>query len=663
MSITYLPQSPALLLFGGGFGVWIAGATTALFSGQKADNRFFASIMLLGSLLFLAGLVVGQNEVFSFVVFSPISFVLAPFALKIDALSKLFLGLLGMVSGTVAVYSTGYLNHFRERIHAGIYWSCTLIYLISMAFVLLSSNAIGFMIFWEMMALSSAALVASQYVKQRAQRAALIYLGSTRVSATFLIASFLWYFHKFKTWNFADWHNSAATVGPALLLLLAIAIKAGIWPFHIWMPYAQSEAPTPIAALMSGAMKKVAVYALIRLLVCNFDDGLIIGYVALFLGTISTLWGILFALIERDLKRLLAFSTVEQMGLIMISIALIFFAKHSGLTLLSELALSAALLTCINHSLFKTLLFLGAGSVEVSTGSRDLSLLGGLGKKMPFTMCCFLIAALAISSLPPLNGFASKWLTYQSVFQFSFKSPQVIDRALGLLTVGVLSFVGALSLACYTKAVGICFLGKPRSEMFSRASERSQDMVAAQMLLAGACIIVGFIVPQILESIRPVLVEVLGVAPSGPSPFALPIWQIALFGALVFGAVHILVYKDSLVSSFVTWDCGYGDLPARAEETGTSFSEPIARIFAPLLQYRISTEIKGKDRRHFPEVIRFETDVKPILEEKLYAPTIAAFAYLSKVLAQLQTGSIHLYLLYFFLTLLVLVGIGIGVHL
>jgi len=659
MSVTVSSLPPALLLLGSGFGVWILGGITALFSGEKADNRFFSSIMGVGSALLLLAVLFGRGDVFSVILFSPINFALAPFAMRADALTLLFLTLLGIASAVVAIFSTGYLNRFRDRIHPGIYWTCTFIYITSMGLVLLCSNAIGFLIFWEIMALSSVALVASDYARQRAQRAALFYLGSAIFSGALLTGSFLWYFHKFKSWDFLQWHNSDATIGPAILLFLAIAVKSGLWPFHIWMPYAQSEAPSPIAALMSGAMKKVAVYALIRLLISNNGDGLLIGYIMLFLATVSLVWGILFALVERELNRLLAYSTVEQIGLIMMCLALVLLGKHYGLTPVSELALTAALLTCINHTIFKTLLFLGAGSVEVATGSRDLSLLGGVGRKMPMTMICFLIGTLSISSLPPFNGFANKWLLYQGFLQFSSDGLQVVDRAIALLIIGILSFVGALSVATYTKAAGICFLGRPRSEAASHASEVSKDMIAAQVILGVACVLVGLAIPQVLQGVAPVVSDVLAMPLAQRDLFPLPMWEAALFGTLVFVGVYALIFKSSPISKFVTWDCGYGDLPARAEETGTSFSEPIARIFAPLLQYRISTEIRGKDRRHFPEVIRFETDTKPILEERLYIPMITAFNYLSKGIAQLQTGSIHLYLVYVFLTLLVLVSIGI----
>jgi hydrogenase-4 component B len=656
-----LVSMPPLIVLGSGLGAWALGSLTALFSGVKADHRFFSSVLLIGSALILGALLLIAGESISLTILSPIYFGLAPFAIRLDPLAGLFLTLLGVVVLAVAIYSPGYLIHFRERIHSGIYWSCMFVFLLSMAFVILSSNAICFFIFWEIMSLSSVALVASDHIRQRAQRAALIYLGACTVSGALLLGSFLCYHQLFNSWDFAAWHNDSSTLVPSVLLLLGIAVKAGLWPFHIWMPYAQSEAPTPVAAIMSGVMNKGAIYATIRLLLLNCEDGMVLGYLALFLGTISTVWGVLFALMERDLKRLLAYSTVENIGLIFIALALAFLTKHNGPPGLASLALAGALLTCINHSMFKTLLFLGAGSVDVAANTRDLSLLGGIGRRMPFAMVCFLIGSLSVCALPPLNGFANKWLVYQGLFNLSFQGAQVTDRAMALLIVGILSFVGALSLATYTKAVGICFLGKGRSDLAITAHETSQGMVAAQIFLAGACVVLGLIVPYVLRMLDPICADILTTSVIRVNGFfPINMGKLVLLAILLVVAVYTLLFnRKPGVSKFVTWDCGYGDLSARAEETGTSFSEPIARIFGPLLQFRITTEIKGKDRRHFPEIIRFETVTQPLLEDYVYGPVISAFQGISKALAKLQAGSIHLYLLYVFVTLLILIGIGI----
>ncbi len=652
---------PTLFSISSGFAVWVVGALVALFNGAKVEHRFYSTLLFIGGALLLAGVLLSQGNLYSITLLSPFYFGLAPFATRLDALASLFLALLAVLSCAVAFYSPGYLAPLKDRLHGGIYWNCMFLFLLSMGLVILSANAISFLIFWEIMSLSSVALVASDHVKQRSQRAALIYLGATTISSALLTGTFLWYHQVSNSWNFTDWHTNSTNLAVPLLLFVGIAIKAGVWPFHIWMPYAQPEAPAPVAALMSGIMKKVAIYALIRILILNGEGGVVLGYLALLLGTVSAAWGVLFALLERDLKRLLTYSTVENVGLILIALSLTILCKAAGLPGLAAIAIAAALFHCVNHGMFKTLLFLGAGSIETSMRSRDLSILGGLGKKMPYTMVCFLIGSLAISALPPLNGFSSKWLIYQSLFQFSFMDLQVIDRALALVIVGILSFVGALSLACYAKAVGICFIGKPRSDSVANVHECTKGMIVAQVLLAGSCILLGLLTRPAMSVLAPSCHEVVSLALDPVALFRLPMIKMTVIGALTVWAVYLLLFnrQSPILRKYITWDCGYGDLPARAEETGTSFSEPIARMFGPLLQYRKFTEIIGRDRRHFPEAIKFETATVPILEQRIYGPTIKALQYVSKMLANLQTGSIHLYLMYVFVTLLILVGIGV----
>ncbi len=283
---------------------------------------------------------------------------------------------------------------------------------------------------------------------------------------------------------------------------------------------------------------------------------------------------------------------------------------------------------------------------------------------MPWTAACFLANSLAITALPPFNGFASKWMIYQSLFKLTMSNAQVFDRILGLSIVGILSLVGALSLACYTKAIGICFLGRPRSELIHQASELSRSSIIVQVFFVAICLSIGLAVPYVMTLLWPACCEVLPKISQTNNLFPLPLRTITFIGgAITLLAIATLasLAKRPLAGlrKYVTWDCGYGNLPARAEETGTSFSESIARIFAPILRYRMITEIQGKDRRHFPEVIKFESVTNPLLEGLIFRPSMKAILILSRAIARLQTGSIHLYLLYVFMTLLVLVGIGI----
>jgi hydrogenase-4 component B len=363
---------------------------------------------------------------------------------------------------------------------------------------------------------------------------------------------------------------------------------------------------------------------------------------------------------EHDLKRLLAYSTVENVGLIIAGVGVALLCKCTAHPLIAAFALAGALFHVVNHGLFKTLLFLGAGAVDIQAHTRDLGFLGGLAKNMPWTMTCFLVGSVAICALPPLNGFGSKWMLYQAFFQLSFQADSVIDRSCALAFVGLLSVVGALSLATFAKAVGIGFLGRSRSEAAARAKECSPGMVLAQIGLSASCILLGLLVPQSLHQLRPICTDGLQYPIDPYRLFTIPQLHLFVIGFFSFLLVYAFIFGRSGLREYVTWDCGYGDLPTRAEETGSSFSQPIGRIFGPLLQYRMITEIKGRDRRHFPEWIRVEVHMLPFLENFIYRPSISALQWLAKALVKMQTASIHVHLLYVFMTMLLLVCIGIS---
>ena len=347
---------------------------------------------------------------------------LAPLAMRIDPLADVFLLVLAVVCCSTALFSPGYMKHLSARVNAGRYWTCVFLFVLSMALVVLAANALTFLVFWEVMALSSVVLVASDLLKHTSQRAALIYMGATRVSTVLLTAAFLWLHYLTGSWDLAHWNFGVLPIGPALLVFIGLCIKSGIWPFHIWLPYAHPEAPSPVSALMSGVMVKVALYAMIRMLVHGQCNNPFISYLALFMGVVCALWGVLFGLMQQDLKRLLAYSTVENVGLILAGIGLTIFGRCFALQEVAVVALCASLLHVVNHGLSKSLLFISTGAVDSSVHTRDLGLLGGLGKRMPWTMACFLIGSLSICAIPPLNGFASKWLFYQSFSSCLFRA-------------------------------------------------------------------------------------------------------------------------------------------------------------------------------------------------------------------------------------------------
>lgn len=630
------------------------------FDMTKFRRYIFAAITLICLALTLVFTILSWTKTIIWAASPPFYLGIAPWACRFDPISAFFLMVLSIVGIAAVLFSPGYLKHVEHEISEPMYWLCLLLFLFSMAEVVLAANAITFLLFWEVMSLSSAGLVLLDTTKRKAQQAGIIYLAATRFSTAFLTLGFVLNYSKFQSWNFVDWYYGYhGSWLPMILIFLGLAIKAGVWPFHIWLPYAHPEAPAPVSALMSGVMVKVAIYGMIRLLIEGGANSDLLGYLALILGAVSTGWGVIFALVQRDLKRLLAYSTVENIGLILIALAITILTGKSGLFIISSLAFSAALLHILNHALFKGLLFLGAGAVNCQTGTRDLSLLGGLGKKMPWTMALFFIGSLSICAMPPLNGFSSKWLIYQSLFQFSFLGSAEWQRCLAIVLIGVLAAVGALSLACFAKAFGITFLGRARSQTREHVGEVSYLMIVAQVVLAVLCFVGGIAVRQVLVAFSPILTQAFNRSVPVWQFFNLPLTILTLMGVgIAFLVASLVLNRGSLLKHYITWDCGFGDLPARTEETGSSFSQPIGQIFGFLLQAKTTIEIEGRDRRHFPERIAFDISMTSLLEKRIYRPILNLSANFSKRMLALQTGSIHIHLLYVFLTLLILVGIG-----
>ena len=640
-------------------GLWTAGAVLALCLGRKAASILYSVLLFAGSVSLVVASAAGAGGDVLLQGPEPIYFAVAPLVNRVDSLACLFLGLLGAVGAGAAAFSPGYLAHLKDRINTGSYWACLFLFMLAMAEVVLSANAVTFLVFWEVMSLSSVALVAADQANKKAPQAALIYLGATRIATALLAGGFLWLHALTGSWTFGDWRLSREPyLGASVLVFLGLMIKAGVWPFHLWLPYAHPAAPTPVSALMSGVMIKIAIYALVRLLVLGEAVSGPFLYVVLVMGTVSAFWGVLFALTQRDLKRLLAYSSIENVGLILMGIAVCLYCKGTGLPEVAAIALAAALFHCINHGLFKSALFLGAGSVDAGAGTRDLEQLGGLAGRMRFTTACFLVASAALCALPPFNGFASKWLLYQSLFRLASLPGSPVTHALALACIGVLSLVGGLAVACFTRAVGIGFLGRPRVHFVERAHEGSAGMVGSQLFLASTCLVLGIAAGPALKAFQPVCAALAQVPIDVSSAFTVPVTvTFVLLLAFVLAAV-LLVLGPAAKRKYKTWECGYGELSSRAQATAQSFAQPIEHIFSPVLQYTTMLKITGKDRRHFPEHVKVESSFVSLLESRIYLPAINAIEWASKRLAAIQAGSIHLYLLYMLVTLILLVSAG-----
>lgn len=642
--------------------VFVLGTIVAALAGAKLSHNVYSATLFIACTFLGVGATYGYFAPIVWQAPAPFYLGLAPLALRVDSLATLFLHALSVVGIATAIFSPQYLNHLKDRINVGFYWACLYVFMVGMSHVILSANAITFLVFWELMSLSSVALVVSEPTRHKAQRAAFIYLGATRISTAFLAAGFIW-MHSVSphSWDFGAWNLSTnAALLPACFILIGLTIKAGLWPFHIWLPYAHPEAPAPVSALMSGVMVKVAVYAMIRILIMGDCFSPVCAFPLLALGVISSAWGVLFALMQRDLKTLLAYSTVENIGLICCGLAGAIIARQNHMPAIANLALAASLMHVVNHCLFKSLLFLSAGCIDATAHSRNLSVLGGLAKGMKYTLICFFVGCVAICAMPPLNGFVSKWLFYKSFFQMAYEFDSLPERGIALVIVGVFAFVGAMSLAAFTKALGIGFLGRPRSNAAAKAKEAIDGMVFAQGFLVMLCVAAALGSPALFQWIEPMVSQGVDAKVTLDSIMTIPLVPLFLLSIFVPLLIYMAILrpKNSKLKEYITWDCGYGELPLRAEETGSSFSEPVGRIFSPLLQYRLDTVIKGRDRRHFPELIRVDARMLSHLETRVYRPVLEMLDWVSVFLARIQTGSIHIHLLYVFLTMVLVVCVG-----
>ena len=638
-------------------------AWLVLLGGGQAHRRCALASLVGGLAALVGGALLLTREPSAVYLAAPFNLGGVAFGFRLDPLAGWFIGLIGLVTAATSLYQPGYLRHLSHHANLRAYWPSVGLLLVSMVGVVTAANAPTFLCAWELMSLSSFALVATDARTPAVRSAALVYLGATRVGTAALMGGFLWAHALTGSWYFEAWHLSgSAALGPGLLVFVGLAVKAGLWPFHLWLPIAHPAAPSPVSALMSGVMVKVAVYALVRLFILPGAFGHpALGATVLALGAISAFWGVLFALLQSDLKRLLAYCTVENVGLITLGLGLAMVAHDAGLGWPARIALAGALLHALNHAVFKSLLFLGAGAVDSACGTRELERLGGLGRLMPATFACFLVGSGAVCALPALNGFASEWLLYQGTLALAGSPLPPPVRFGALLLLGWLALSGALALACFVKATGVAFLGRPRSDVAADAREVSRGMVAAQALLAVICLVLGLAAPLLL----PRLGVIVGALDAAGPPLA-GIWHLptALLAAVLAATVAtgwLWLRAAELgrpTRRYITWECGFGDLGPRMQVTAGSFGQPILRLFGALLRYAVDRRVEGDRADLFPRRITVEPRSEPVLERRIYQPMLLWIDRAGGWIARCQAGSIHAYLTAMLLVLLLLLVLG-----
>ena len=572
--------------------------------------------------------------------------------LRFDPIAAFFLIPILVLSTAGSVYGIAYFGDGHEGAR-----NVRFLYGLTTAFLALlvsAAHAVTFLVAWEGMAISGFFLVVTEDREPETQRAGWIYLIATHAGTLCLFGAFALMASTLGNFSFSGFSSGFAATGRGtlifLLFLIGFGIKAGIFPFHFWLPVAHAAAPSHVSSFMSGVLIKMGILGLVRMLSWIPDPPLWWGSLLVVLGAVSGILGVAFALGQHDLKRLLAYHSIENIGIILLGIGIGTLGKSIGSPSVQILGYAGGLLHVLNHSLFKGLLFLNAGSVIRSMGTRDLEQMGALSRTMPTTAGTFLVGAWAICGLPPLNGFVSEWLIYIAAFQGLALS----HLPWTIIALSALALIGALALACFAKAYGTVFLGHPRSGKAEQAQESPRAMLAPMIALAGCCMVVGLAPAMLVPVLDPLVSCVSGVQalPSLAGYANLPI--LSVMAVLLLGLAWLAwrwAGKAPSRRDVPTWDCGYVAGSTRMQYSASSFADGLVSGMKFLLWPRTSFR---RISALFPTLRRFHSDVPDPVLDRVGAPGLDLAARGLSVMRVLQSGQLPLYLLYVLLTLLTL---------
>jgi hydrogenase-4 component B len=664
-------MTPAFVLWGVAALLGLSALAIAEGRARLASTIIYHAAFAATSILFLAAAT--HIETSSVETVLPIGLPWLGAHFRFDALAAFFLAVVNLGGAIASLYAIGYGRHEPEPGRVLPFFPA---FLAGMNLVVIAADAFTFLLAWEFMSLSSWGLVVSHHRNKENVRAGFIYLLMAGFGTFCLLLAFGLLAGASGGYAFETIRHARAPALAAFVLMLALlgtGSKAGLVPLHVWLPLAHPSAPSHVSALMSGVMTKVAVYAFIRIV---FDllgpPSWWWGVVVLAIAGITAVLGVLQALMEHDLKRLLAYHTVENIGIIFIGLGLALAFRANGMVFASALALTAALLHVLNHSVFKSLLFFGSGAVLTATGERDMEHLGGLIHRMPQTAFAFLVGAAAISALPPLNGFVSEWLTFQAIFL----SPSLPQWGLRLLvpTVGAaLALSAALAAACFVKAFGVTFLGRARTLQAERAKEVDHFSLAAMFTLTALCLLLGILPGLAIDWISPATallvhghmpeqrylpwLTIIPVAQSRSSYNGLLVFLfITASACLAISAVHR--FASRALRRAPAWDCGTPNTSLLTQYSAGSFAQPIRRVFGAVIfraREHVSMPPPGDSRP-----AEFTVEIHDLPWEMLYAPIAIGVSFVADRLNALQFLTIRRYLsLVFFALIVLLLGIAI----
>ncbi|MCR8725515.1 hydrogenase 4 subunit B [Frigidibacter sp. ROC022] len=625
-------------------------------------SGLLCAVLALSGLAGLGGLGIGTSRVL------PLGLPWMGAHFAFDALTAFFLVVLGFGGGIISLYAIGYGRHEHAPMRVLPFYPA---FLGAMALVLLAADAFSFLLSWEVMSLLSWALVLTHHQEEDARKAGYVYLVMAGFGTMSLLLAFGLLAGPDGAYQFDAMRGTAhpplMAVAILGLMLLGAGSKAGLAPLHVWLPLAHPAAPSHVSALMSGVMTKVALYGFIRVV---FD---LLGPVAwwaspvvILLGAGTAVLGILLAMMERDLKRALAYSTIENIGVIFAALGLAMAFRANGMTAAAALAFTAALFHIFNHMAFKSLLFMGAGSVLNATGLRDLDGLGGLIHRMPVTSFLVLVGAMAISALPPLNGFASEWLIFQAVL-LSPDAPQAAVQMIIPAAGGLLALAAALAAACFVRIYGVGFLGRPHSEAAANAQEVDRVSLTAMALLAATCLLAGIFPGTVIDAMAPVVDAMLSgrlpvqadetwftIIPIAESRSSYSGMLVFVFVALSASAAAWAVHRfaSDRLRRAPAWDCGFPDASPLTQYSAGGFAQPIRRVYGTDLLGARETVTMPPPGDTGPA--RHELLVGDPSWNGIYLRLALAVTYVTTRMNRLQFLTIRRYLTLVFMSLIVL---------
>ena len=573
-----------------------------------------------------------------------------------DWLSIYFVFIIILISIPVGIYSKGYIMEYKKHYSAKYMVFLIILFVASMLGVVLANNAIDFLAFWEIMSISSFFLVIYEYMQKENLKAGIFYFIMTHISGLFLMIMFAFLYKYTGSFDFQVIAKVSMNFSSNqkyiifIFALLGFGAKMGILPLHAWLPKAHPAAPSNASALMSGVMLKVALYGFIRVIFIFLRSSpLNCGIIVLIIGTITAIFSILNALLQNNIKKLLAYSSAENVGLIFAALGISMIVTNYNLKILASLALTAALLHSLNHAIFKSLLFLNAGSVLYATGTKNMNELGGLNKSMKFTAICTFIGTCAISAIPPFNGFASEILILRSFIEAITMVSNIWIIILIFSSGIIVALTSGAAFYATAKSFGITFLGKPRTEKAEHVKTIPISMNIGQGLLAMLTIVTGIFSPFIISKISHYtnnLLDISGGNQSFKNETDIIVFSIILicitFMLYVFNKINSLNKKQEISD---TWACGYNSDEPYVQYTGSGFAAPAAKIFGNVANYT--------KKVNFKETIYISQKTSDIVEDNLYEPIIKVVEFLTTKILKIHYGKIQLYISYIFISLIV----------